>query len=60
MNFFTACKEVFLDQSEHLFFHFFGKVTKGEPVCRQMIVIAAALSVFKIEKLKVNKQMCWN
>jgi hypothetical protein len=35
--------QVSLDQPERLFFHFFRKVTRAEPVCWQMIVMVAAL-----------------
>jgi hypothetical protein len=42
--------QVFLDQSECLFFHFFAKLTQSEPVYGQIIVIVAALNVCNIKK----------
>jgi hypothetical protein len=33
----------FFNQSERLFFHFFGKATLGEPICGYILVVVAAL-----------------
>jgi hypothetical protein len=53
---FIEYKYVSLSQSEHLFFHLFGKVTQVEPVYGQKIVMTAALSVYSIKQFTSKKR----